>query len=419
MTNENLAKEELKTLVRKSFATPLNSLRSFEELSEATHLSVQTLRRFFGKIDKDKTIGKSSLSVLCQFAGFSSWEDFLQEFQTEQSLPDKDKQFIENMSVVIKNGGKYNVDYHQNTITVDTLNEYAKVIYESRESIEYFYKLYRDNDWICDYIFAWLPNYNYFGQDWFRKILSDRVKKTSVETARLAQCNFLFLGSYLTNYTSAYLPGIESLLKIYEGYRKKNRYMPYHEMRYHTVLLVDAKRRKSNIEFHNILNHYLDHLKQQRLSEFHYQEMIIFLCNTLLWLHEFSLGYELLKEATGFLANLPLGKNHENPIHYYGINRIFVKTTFALTWIANENPDLEEFELNESDFRDTSSFLYKDYIRVMHLAKCILTEKRISGKRKIFTELRSLTETTNYTRIFDILQELDNDFGKYADLGKH
>ena len=49
--NLELVKNELKSLVRTKFAKPLNSQKSFEELSELTKLSAQTLRRFFGKIE--------------------------------------------------------------------------------------------------------------------------------------------------------------------------------------------------------------------------------------------------------------------------------------------------------------------------------------------------------------------------------
>ena len=48
--NSEPAKNKLKSLIRTKFAKPLNSQKSFEELSELTNLSSQTLRRFFGKM---------------------------------------------------------------------------------------------------------------------------------------------------------------------------------------------------------------------------------------------------------------------------------------------------------------------------------------------------------------------------------
>lgn len=195
MTSEE-AQKELQKLIRKKFVKPLDSIKSFEELAQNSFLSLQTLRRFFGKIDKDKSISTASLSILCQFVGFRDWQDFVENFQCGDSISEKDKAYIENMSAFFKNGKKYNLDYHQNTLTVDTFNDYAAVIYSKKENTEYFYELYKDNNWVCDYIFAWLPNYNFFGEDWFRKILKTHIENTSTETVKLALSNFLFLGEF-------------------------------------------------------------------------------------------------------------------------------------------------------------------------------------------------------------------------------
>lgn len=119
---------ELKLLVKKKFGKPLTSLKGFEELSQEIRLSTQTLRRFFGKIEKEKerSISRTSLSFICQYVGFSDWDSFHENFNKERKISGKDKTFIENMSVFFKNGKHYNLDYYQNTITVDTLNDYVK-----------------------------------------------------------------------------------------------------------------------------------------------------------------------------------------------------------------------------------------------------------------------------------------------------
>ncbi len=167
--NSEPAKNKLKSLIRTKFAKPLNSQKSFEELSELTNLSSQTLRRFFGKIEQHNKTTTTTLSLLSKFVGFQDWTNFLQEFHSENKISERDKIAIENMSVFFKNGEKYNTDYFQETNTVDTLNDYAKIIYANKENVEYFYKLYLHNNWATDYILAWIPNYNYYGQDWFRK----------------------------------------------------------------------------------------------------------------------------------------------------------------------------------------------------------------------------------------------------------
>ena len=47
--------------------------------------------------------------------------------------------------------------------------------------------------------------------------------------------------------------------------------------------------------FYKILNEYLQNLEAQIFEKFYYQEMIIVLCNTLIWLQEFEIAYNLLK----------------------------------------------------------------------------------------------------------------------------
>ncbi|WP_332453434.1 hypothetical protein [Chryseobacterium aquaticum] len=198
-TTKSEIKEQLQILVKQRFGRPLNSVKSFEELSENIHLGVQTLRRFFGKIDQDKEISISSLNMLCKYVGFSDWQDFSSDFENQKSLSEKDRYYIENMSVFFENGDRYNLDYYQNTMIVDTLNDFGKVIYKKIENFQFFQKLYYGNDWCSDYYLAWLPNYNYFAQNWFKEILTVRINHTKNILVKLALNNFLFFGFFLSN----------------------------------------------------------------------------------------------------------------------------------------------------------------------------------------------------------------------------
>lgn len=180
----------------------------------------------------------------------------------------------------------------------------------------------------------------------------------------------------------------------------------YHEMRYHTIGLFNAKRNHDEPKFHQLLDQYLQELKKENLSEFHQQEMIIFLCNTLIWMNEYSIAYVLLNNITDFISELKKYIQKEKPMHYLGINMAFVKTTFALVWFANNQDHSELFELKQNEFTNPTGLLYSDYTRVMYLAWCILTENGLAHKKNLFTELKALTEKTGYIKIFDILEDL-------------
>lgn len=407
--NSEPAKNKLKSLIRTKFAKPLNSQKSFEELSELTNLSSQTLRRFFGKIEQHNKTTTTTLSLLSKFVGFQDWTNFLQEFHSENKISERDKIAIENMSVFFKNGEKYNTDYFQETNTVDTLNDYAKIIYANKENVEYFYKLYLHNNWATDYILAWIPNYNYYGQDWFRKILFDKSQRTKISHVKLSQTNFLYFGAFLSNINFDFDENFSRLQNYYSEYKRDFDYMPYHEMRFCTIRLIEAKRK--NEPTAKIIFDYLECLKSQKFSKENFQELLIFFCNTLFWLQEFETAFQIINEAKSYLKNLDK-TDKQNSFHYFGINKAFVKMTFALIFIANKQ-EIKDFKIESEDFNDYADLLYHDYIQILFLTKSILKNSGLEQKKHLFLELKKIVEKTNYTKIYDILENLDFDYPKY------
>lgn len=411
MESNSEQKNKLKFLVRSKFAKPLNSQKSFEELSELTNLSSQTLRRFFGKIEQHNNTTTTTLSLLSKFVGYQDWSSFLQDFHNENKISERVKIAIENMNVFFRNGEKYNTDYFQETNTVDTLNDYAKIIYASKENLEYFYKLYQNNNWATDYILGWIPNYNYYGQDWFRKILLDKSEKTKISHVKLSQTNFLHFGAFLSNCDFDFEENFSRLQNYYSDYKKDFDYMPYHEMRFCTIRLIEAKRKNEPIT--KIIWEYLECLKSQNYTKTNFHEILIFFCNSLFWLQEFEIAFGIINEAKTYLKDL-MKQNKQNSFHYFGINRAFVKTTFALIYIAN-NQEIKDFEIKNEDFNDYADLLYHEYIQIMYLSKCILSENRLEHKKKLFANLKAIVEKTNYTKIYTILEILDLEYPKYCD----
>lgn len=403
-------KDELKRSIKFKFAKPLNSLKSFEELSDITKLSAQTLRRFFGKIDLNNKTSTTTLSLLCKYVGFQDWQNFEEQYQTKSNILVQDKVLIKNMAIFFKNGEKYNTDYFQKTITVDTLNDYAKTIYANKENIQYFYDLYKTNNWATDYILAWIPNYNFYGLDWFRKILKDKAKRTGISHVKLSQTNFLFFGSFLSNNTSSF--DFDIIEKYYEEYKKAFGYMPYHEMRYCTIKILQAKIK--NEKFDRILFEYLGNLEAQNYSTNNRQELLIFLCNTLFWLQEYEIAYQLLKDLNFKFKENNLLNLQSNSIHYFGMNMAFVKITFALIYLANKDFEIENFKINNEDFNDSADLLFHDYIQILFLAKSILATNGIVHKKEFFKDLKFYVAKTNYTKIYDILEDLDLQFLNYS-----
>ena len=408
--NEHLnfeTKEELKSLVKKKFSKPLDSLKSFEELSEITKLSVQTLRRIFGKIESEKKTFTSSLSLLCNYVGYQDWETFLKSYANAKNIHVDDKVLIDSMSVFFKNGEKYNTDYFQKTSIVDTLNDYAKIIYASRENLEYFYKIYKENNWATDYILAWIPNYNLFAQDWFREILEDKIQRTKISHVKLSQTNFICFGAFLSENKSEFDKHFRNLKTLYKKSREEFGYLPYHEMRYTTVCLMNDLD-----DSEKIISEYLHELRNQNYSQENFQEILIFFANTLVWLQKNSSAYDILQEAKTYLTRFQKRKD-KSFLHYYGMNMAFVKTTFSLVYIANSDKNISDFKITSSDFSDYADLLYHDYANIMYFAKCILSANNFEQKENLFAYLNILVSKTNYTKIFKILENLDSYYSHY------
>ena len=397
---------ELTSRLRAKYGKPVDSVVSIANLAEEVGTSGQTMRRFLGKVktkNGNNPVSDKSLSVICRYVGYRDWSHFTQSNGNGHGNSEFDKLYIEHMEPFFRNGKKYNLNYHQNTITVDMLNDYIKVIYATKQNIAHFYNLNHENNWAADYVLAWLPNYNYFGQNWFRAILSKHAAHTDKPLVRLALTNFLRFGAFLTNDNVAYTPDSETLNRAYAAYRKNNEYMPFQEMRYYTNLLIDAKRNNETQKFYGLLHQFLQEFEEQNIREFNKHEVMIFFSNTLIWMQEYAVAYELLKSRTKFITHFEENCARERSLHYFGINMAFVKTTFALTWAVNRIPEPRLLALTSADFDHPTGLLYNDYIHVMYQARCILTGRGAKHKKTLYDELKTLTDKTNYVRIYDLV----------------
>jgi len=66
----------LQNEVNRVFGKVVTSVADFEQLAEQVHLSPQSLRRFYGKIDKNKQLSATSLNLICAYIGMPDWESF-------------------------------------------------------------------------------------------------------------------------------------------------------------------------------------------------------------------------------------------------------------------------------------------------------------------------------------------------------
>ena len=401
-------KKELQLQIEKTFGKPINSVRSFEELSDCSKLSVQTLRRFFGKINTDKEISQSSLDLLCQYANFTSWNDFSASYSVSSTLTDEEKIQIESMEIFFRNGKKHNLNYDQNSMIVDTLNEYSLLVFKSPERFQYAHSLYGNNNWAADYFIGELPNYNYFGKNWYRDALLSQSKKSAKPHIKLACANLHLFGSFLRNDPKKDF-NLISVEKKYKKLKKLEHYFPYHEMRYHSLLMIKAHLEEDQIELCRILNQYLEDVEKQELQTFQKLEMKIVIANTLLWLCEFQKAYELLQTCTTFFSEKK-STNIKISSHLMGINHVFVKATFNLAWLANGNYKTTEFAITKEEIHSSNMLLYRDFITPFVSLSTLLQTKNKKEKKSIHNEILQTIDKTEYKRFHHLLEKLAPEF---------
>ncbi|MBF5027141.1 hypothetical protein [Planobacterium oryzisoli] len=375
----------LQEKVKSRFNSPVGSLKSLQQLALDTGLSVQTLRRFFGKISGGNSLSYSTLSLLAKYCGYLDWEHFYKDYSenTESNL-EKDMEYIRNMSVFFEAGQKHDIDYYRDTAITDTFNGYAKIIYKSKDTLVYFHHQYSQNNWATDYIYAWIPNYNLFAQDYYRKIIRQKADSTTNPIVRLSQLNFLLLGDFLSCGNVKYKPTESEWEKTYNDYRKLRIFMPFHEMRYTSLKLIRAFENGDFKEYNQLLEKYLLELKENVNSDFQRQELKLFLANTIILFGDISAAYKLIEE-------FHLDGLHDvtNSLHYYGINRSFVMDTINLINVLKHNKIFIDVEA----VPDENDFLYHDYNK--HL-ECIISSFASKASGFLDENTTSLVQKTNY-----------------------
>ena len=186
------------------------------------------------------------------------------------------------MSVLFEAGQKHDIDYYRDTAITDALNGYAKIIYKSEDTLVFFHHQYSQNNWATDYIYAWIPNYNLFAQDYYRKVIRNKAGSTTNPIVRLSQLNFLLFGDFLSCGNVKCTPTESEWEKSNNDYRKLRIYMSFHEMRYTSLKLIRAFRNAHLNEYNQTLGNYLLDLKENVTSDFQRQELKLFLANTVL-----------------------------------------------------------------------------------------------------------------------------------------
>ena len=161
LATDNAYKQHINRLqneVNRSFGKTVTSIADFEELSEKTRLSTQTLRRFFGKIDKEKQLSTASLNLLCNYIGFADWQSFCNN--TTPATPTQLREVINSFydTIAFSRASFFDVKLR------DTHEAYAPIILNDLPYAYSFLERYKNTPKITQSLYPWFPYYDYMAQ---------------------------------------------------------------------------------------------------------------------------------------------------------------------------------------------------------------------------------------------------------------
>lgn len=161
LATDNAYKQHINRLqneVNRSFGKTVTSIADFEELSEKTRLSTQTLRRFFGKIDKDKQLSTTSLNLLCNYIGFADWQSFCNN--TTPATPTQLREVINSFydTIAFSDASFFDAKLR------DTHEAYAPIILNDLPYAFSFLERYKNTPKITQSLYPWFPYYDYMAQ---------------------------------------------------------------------------------------------------------------------------------------------------------------------------------------------------------------------------------------------------------------
>ena len=179
----------LQNEVNRVFGRVVTSVADFEQLAEKVHLSPQSLRRFYGKIDKDKELSTSSLNLICAYIGVPDWESFCKG----AFVQNLDSHRIINAfydTVAFSNASFFDARLR------DTHETYAEIILQDIPYAYTFLDRYRTYPKITQSLYPWFPYYDRMAQSDYVHLIETYLKTKPLDHLMVCQNSFLAYGAF-------------------------------------------------------------------------------------------------------------------------------------------------------------------------------------------------------------------------------
>ena len=385
----------LQNEVNRVFGKVVTSVADFEQLAEQVRLSPQSLRRFYGKIDKDKKLSTSSLNRICDYIGMSDWESFCKE-AVVQNLD-----FRSIINAFYDTVARSNASFFDARLR-DTHEAYAEIILQDIPYARTFLKRYCSYPKITQSLYPWFPYYDRMAQSDYIQLIETYLKTQPLDHLMVCQNSFLAYGAFCSfgmegrnvveKYTKEADKYIESVWQEYP-----DSFFHYPETRYTIAKVAEAYLNHNEQEAIRVAEAALErNLRAKPLHVFdeYFQTpdiLVSKLCNALIWMGKIDFAIEIYSTYSQelFLSKDPVEQQSQTFVYERDTN--FAAQTVDILRLFD--PSIPALESKRQPHWKTKRYEQVQQFLIV-LKACPRT--KLSQKRILKEHLRALAKELNY-----------------------
>ena len=399
----------LQNEVNRVFGKVVTSVADFEQLAEQVRLSLQSLRRFYGKIDKDKKLSTSSLNRICDYIGMSDWESFCKE-AVVQNLD-----FRSIINAFYDTVARSDASFFDARLR-DTHEAYAEIILQDIPYAYTFLKRYRSYPKITQSLYPWFPYYDRMAQSDYIQLIESYLKTQPLDHLMVCQNSFLAYGAFCSlgmengknaveKYTKEADKYIESVWQEYP-----DSFFHYPETRYTIAKVAQAYLNHNEQEAIRIAEAALErNLRAKPLYVFdeYFQTpdiLVSKLCNALIWMGKIDFAIEIYSTYSQelFLSKDPVEQQSQTFVYERDTN--FAAQTVDILRLFD--PSIPVLESKRQPHWKTKRY---EQVQQSLIALKACPRTKLSQKRDLKECLRALAKELNYGVVEELIKIMTND----------
>lgn len=318
--------QSLRDDVKIKFGHSVDSMKDFQKLSESTKLSVQTLRRFYGKIDTDKRIGTTSLNLLAEYVGFQDWYSYCKS-KLEKPIDPTMENLIYNFydSVIFSQVSLWDKAYF------DLNYAYCKILVDHPSFAKNFIKKYINHKEIIQNSYALFPSEDRWTMPEYRKLIEYYTSVDNTPHYQVSMNGYLAFGSFLSGNIDEFHYFTALSEAALPAMRKEYPYFFWPEARYYVAQIIKAALMDDSNKMEELISEFLWKNEEARQSQPQRGKdddvAYIYLCEAFVWLGKLDMSWliyrkflerqrDLYSRFYGTSRNyfLPLKEDEEIPV---------------------------------------------------------------------------------------------------------